>query len=146
MDQRCWRTKTSLDHTKKKFHPHSADSVRRPTIGFSVCAAMLLDGKAKIDEFRDTDLETKDNFFLRGIEKRRGALETIDSFKQGGPWEKLDSFGKSCFCAFHPCVERTDEAASDYFPISLMASRCINNTTSSDGCLGSNNDEGCSEV
>ena len=67
-------TKTSLDHTKS-FNSDSADSLRRPAIGFSVCASMLLDGEAKIDEFSDTDLETKDNFFLRGIEKHRGALE-----------------------------------------------------------------------
>ena len=32
------------------------------------------------------------------------------------------------------------------FLLSLMASRCGHNTASSDGCLGSNNDEGCSEV
>ena len=33
-----------------------------------------------------------------------------------------------------------------YFPFSLMAFRCKDNTTSSDGCLGSNNDDVCSEV
>ena len=32
------------------------------------------------------------------------------------------------------------------FLYSFMASRCKYNTTSSDGCLGSNNDGGCNEV
>ena len=33
-----------------------------------------------------------------------------------------------------------------YLPLSLMTCSCMNNITSSDGCLGSNKDEGCSEV